>query len=60
MPFTDGEKRLWHNEKQVRERPEPKVFNTEHIATCVHCHNPFGLGEGMITDEVALCYICAD
>lgn len=26
---------------------------------CVHCQNPFGIGEGVITKEVALCDICA-
>lgn len=35
-PFTEEEKRLWQKQKQQRERPEPEVFKTEPIATCIH------------------------
>jgi hypothetical protein len=58
MPFSDEEKRRWHEEKRQREwRPTP-VFRAEPIAVCVHCQRPFGIDEGVITPEVALCDIC--
>ena len=57
MTFSDDEKRRWHEEKRNRElersrrRPEP-------VAICVHCQNPFGIGEGTITPEFAICDVC--
>ena len=58
MPFTDEEKRLWHEEKKKRENRPTAVFRSEPIAVCVHCQNPFGINEGVITSEVALCDVC--
>lgn len=59
MPFTEEERRAWHEEKRAREwRPEP-VHRSPAVAVCVHCQNPFGVNEGIITDEVALCDICS-
>jgi hypothetical protein len=53
MPFTDEEKRSWHEEKRKREyRPTP-IFRSAPVAICVHCHNPFGITEGVITSEIA-------
>lgn len=58
MPFTEEEKRLWHEEKMKQEcRPTP-VFRSKPIAVCVHCHNPFGINGGVITPDVALCDVC--
>lgn len=58
MPFTDEEKRHWHQQKQKREyRPTP-VYHSQPVAICVHCHNPFGIDEGVVTPEVALCDVC--
>lgn len=58
MPFTDEEKRAWHEQKRAREhRPEP-VHRPAPIAVCVHCQNPFGVNEGVVTDDAALCDIC--
>ena len=58
MPFTEEERRAWHEEKRAREdRPMP-VYRPLPIAECVNCQNPFGINEGVITDEAALCYIC--
>lgn len=62
MPFTEEEFRRWHEEKRKREYqpPSPWLEREQAVATCIHCHQPFGLTEGMITDDVALCYSCAD
>ena len=58
MPFTDEEKRLWHEEKTKRENWPTAVSRSEPIAVCVHCQNAFGTNEGVITLEVALCDVC--
>lgn len=58
MPFTDEEKRLWHEEKKKRERPLTPIIRSEPIAVCVHCQNLFGINERVITPEVALCNDC--
>lgn len=58
MPFTDEEKRHWHEEKSKREyRPAP-LARAEPIAVCVHCQNPFGVNEGIVTPDVAICDVC--
>jgi hypothetical protein len=59
MPFTEEERRRWHEQKRVRERvEEPPPWRPRPIALCLHCHNPFGYGEGYISEEVALCDFC--
>ena len=58
MPFTNEEKRLWHEQKKKRENRPTPVFRSEPVAVCVHCQNPFGTNEGAITTEVALCDVC--
>lgn len=59
MPFTEEERRAWHEEKQARERREAPVHRSPPIAVCVNCQNGFGINEGIVTEEVALCDICA-
>ncbi len=59
MPFTDEERRGWHEEKQARERrEEPPPRRAQAAAICIHCDNPFGHGGGVITQEAALCDTC--
>jgi hypothetical protein len=58
MAFTEEEIRQWHAEKQARERKPEPVFTSAPIATCVHCHLPFGVNGGVVTSEVAICDIC--
>ena len=58
VPFTEEEKRLWHEEKKKREHRPMPVFRSEPIAVCVHCQNPFGINEGVVTPDVAICDIC--
>ena len=58
MPFTDEEKRIWHEEKRKREHLLTPVFRSKPVASCAHCQNPFGINEGVITPYVALCDIC--
>ena len=57
MPFTTEERLAWHAEKSREERP-PSLFKPEPIGVCVHCHQPFGSNEGIVTDDFALCDIC--
>ena len=59
MPFTDEERRKWHEDKRAREHRHQGFPRPTPAAICVHCDNPFGIGEGIITDEVALCDICS-
>jgi len=58
MAFTKEEFETWHRAKLEREfRPTPE-YRDPPVALCIHCHRPFGITEGMITDEVAICDIC--
>ena len=59
MPFTEEEKRAWHAAKRTREDQPRATFRPEPVAVCVHCQNPFGISEGFIADEFALCDICS-
>lgn len=58
MPFTEKERRAWHAEKRARERRQERIHRSEPVAICTNCQNPFGINEGVITDEFALCDIC--
>ena len=58
MSFTAEEKRRWREEKKMRENRPTAAVRSEPIAVCVHCQNPFGINEGVITPEVALCDVC--
>jgi hypothetical protein len=33
-------------------------INGDEAATCLHCSNPFGINEGVITDDASPCYAC--
>ena len=58
MPFTEEERRLWREEKRRREERTPSRFQPEAIAVCVCCQNPFGINDGIVTEEVAICDVC--
>jgi len=58
MPFTDEERRQWHEEKRRREHRPQVAYREPPVATCLHCQRPFGINEGVILDEGALCDIC--
>lgn len=58
MSFTKEEFEAWHRAKLSREfKPTPK-YTDPPIANCIQCHRPFGITEGTITDEFAICDIC--
>ena len=58
MSFTEEEKRAWHEAKRQREvRPEVRL-RPPAVTECVHCGQPFGYGEGYISEEVSLCDLC--
>lgn len=58
MPFTDEEIRRWYREKREREQRPPLRFVSAPAATCISCQQPFGIGEGVITEEAAICDVC--
>lgn len=58
MTFTDKERRAWHAEKQRREMKPPSRPNATPAAICVNCQMPFGISDGVVTEEAALCDIC--
>ena len=58
MPFTEEEKRRWHQEKKRREDREEPAIHSAHVAICLHCQQPFGISDGVITEEGALCDVC--
>lgn len=62
MSFTDEERRKWHEEKRKQEEHDPRQSRSARpaVTDCIHCGQPFGLGEGIITEEVSLCYQCND
>lgn len=57
--FSEEEKQTWLDEKRDQERPKQSILGSGPVAVCVHCNNPFGVAEGVVTDEVALCDVCA-
>lgn len=59
MPFTEEKRRTSHEQKQAQEHRLELIHGTAPVAVCVNCQNPFGINEGVITDEVALCDICS-
>jgi hypothetical protein len=57
MAFTPKEVRQWHEDKQKKEAEPPRYRSTP-VAVCIHCQNPFGINEGVITPEFAICDVC--
>ncbi len=57
--FTDAERQAWLGAKRAREGRNQGFAPVHPAAVCVHCQRPFGIAEGIITDEVALCDVCA-
>lgn len=57
--FSEKEKQAWLDEKRSREQRSTRIARPTPVAVCVSCQNPFGFSEGVITDEVALCDVCA-
>jgi hypothetical protein len=58
MAFTKEEFEAWHNAKLQREFTPTPEFRDPLVAICIHCHQPFGWTEGMITDDAAICDRC--
>ena len=60
MPFTEEEKRKWHDDKRRRENGsnDADLHRAQHAAVCLHCSNPFSINDGVITDDAAICYVC--
>lgn len=52
MPFTDEEKKAWLAE--TRECEDDSALPI----ICDHCGNPFHMGQGVVTSDMALCDIC--
>lgn len=62
MAFTAEEFQAWLVEKREREARGAAghimSINGQDAAICLHCSNPFGINDGVITDDAALCYTC--
>jgi hypothetical protein len=58
MPFTEEEKRAWHEAKRLREERPLPARQVERFAISVHWQQPFGINGGVITEDAALCDIC--
>jgi hypothetical protein len=58
MAFRDEERLRWHEEKLRAEWRPPLRQRSAPVAVCIHCQNPFGINEGVVTDDVALCDVC--
>lgn len=59
VSFTPEEIKKWHQEKREREtRPSPLAVVDTPVAVCIHCQRPFGLNEGTVTEEIAICDMC--
>ncbi len=57
LPFSDEERARWHEEKRARETPPP-LPRPDPVAVCVSCQLPFGINEGVVTEEAAMCDVC--
>jgi hypothetical protein len=58
VSFTKEEFEAWHKAKREREFRAELTFESPPVAICIHCHRPFGMTEGVIMNELALCDIC--
>jgi formylmethanofuran dehydrogenase subunit E len=61
MPFTEKERRQWHEDKRRREA-QPVYTQSSHghapSKVCLHCGNPFGTNGGVTTNEASICDVC--
>lgn len=57
MPFTPEEIRQWHDQRRKRDVDPPRASATP-VAVCIHCQRPFGINDGVITADVAVCDVC--
>ncbi len=68
MAFTPEEKAQWHNDRKAaaeqikadRIREEDAARRANAVAICLHCNNPFASGEGHISADASICYVCLD
>lgn len=60
MPFTEDGKRKWHDDKRRRENAsnDSHLHHAQPAAVCLHCSNPFGINDGVVTDDAAICNVC--
>jgi hypothetical protein len=58
MPFTAKDFKQWHAAKLRHERKPRPIVRPEPVTECSVCGNPFGYGEGVISDLFPICDIC--
>ena len=68
MTFKPEEIEQWHNDRKsvsdkietdrLADREAARRANA--VAVCIHCSNPFRFGEGHISEDVEICYVCLD
>jgi hypothetical protein len=61
MPFSDKERAQYLAEKRKREsgvHRDATQTRPPRVQVCVHCQNSFGVGEGSVSGEIAVCDAC--
>jgi hypothetical protein len=61
MPFSDKERAHYLAEKRKREsgvQHDAMQTRTPRVHVCVHCQSSFGVGEGSVSGEIAVCDAC--
>ncbi len=61
MPFTDKERAQYLAEKRKREggvHRDAMQSRPPRVHVCVHCQNLFGVDEGSVSGEIAVCDAC--
>jgi hypothetical protein len=68
MAFPSQEKAQWHKDRKSaaeqikadRIRDQDAARREDEVAICLHCSNPFASGEGQISADASICYVCLD
>lgn len=58
MPFTEKERREWHEARKNGESTDDYDHRSDSMYECLHCGNPFPPGRGIVTADAAICDIC--
>lgn len=58
MDFTDEERRAWHAARRHDSGDSDDGSEGEPANVCLHCGNAFGSGDGVVTEDAAICDVC--
>lgn len=59
MDFTDEERRAWHAARRNDNAESDDWTDGEAGDTCLHCGCPVGSGNGVVTQDAAICDVCS-